>query len=246
MKTRCLIGCVSILAVASMMSACGSDNDVVGNEDKGKVDAAYVWTTDAGIKACTNILFQDGKENVKGTDIGNGAQEFVFTGKQTLKKGTYNLKGWVYIAAGAELTIEPGTIIKGDKETKASLIVERGGKLIAQGTATAPIVFTSEQSAGNRRPGDWGGIIICGKAYNNQKEMQIEGGPRSEEHTSELQSRQYLVCRLLLEKKKKTINLTILLERILHPLPERLRVQSFSWLLHFRSAPLSRRRILSC
>src|SRR3712207_8271833 len=29
--------------------------------------------------------------------------------------------------------------------------------------------------------------------------------PRSEEHTSELQSRQYLVCRLLLEKKKKYI-----------------------------------------
>src|SRR3712207_7002094 len=34
-------------------------------------------------------------------------------------------------------------------------------------------------------------------------------GPRSEEHTSELQSRQYLVCRLLLEKKKNTI-LTLL------------------------------------
>src|SRR3712207_6871310 len=32
--------------------------------------------------------------------------------------------------------------------------------------------------------------------------------PRSEEHTSELQSRQYLVCRLLLEKKKKQINLS--------------------------------------
>src|SRR3712207_7335266 len=31
------------------------------------------------------------------------------------------------------------------------------------------------------------------------------GPPRSEEHTSELQSRQYLVCRLLLEKKKKKI-----------------------------------------
>src|SRR3712207_8649682 len=30
-----------------------------------------------------------------------------------------------------------------------------------------------------------------------------ESAPRSEEHTSELQSRQYLVCRLLLEKKKK-------------------------------------------
>src|SRR3712207_8262114 len=34
----------------------------------------------------------------------------------------------------------------------------------------------------------------------------LEAGPvgRSEEHTSELQSRQYLVCRLLLEKKKQT------------------------------------------
>src|SRR3712207_8297531 len=34
------------------------------------------------------------------------------------------------------------------------------------------------------------------------------GRQRSEEHTSELQSRQYLVCRLLLEKKKKTTQLT--------------------------------------
>src|SRR3712207_7134637 len=32
--------------------------------------------------------------------------------------------------------------------------------------------------------------------------------PRSEEHTSELQSRQYLVCRLLLEKKKKTLTIS--------------------------------------
>src|SRR3712207_7152795 len=32
----------------------------------------------------------------------------------------------------------------------------------------------------------------------------VVGGKRSEEHTSELQSRQYLVCRLLLEKKKNT------------------------------------------
>src|SRR3712207_7631456 len=31
---------------------------------------------------------------------------------------------------------------------------------------------------------------------------KLQGGQRSEEHTSELQSRQYLVCRLLLEKKK--------------------------------------------
>src|SRR3712207_8998442 len=35
-----------------------------------------------------------------------------------------------------------------------------------------------------------------------KKEVEAELGKRSEEHTSELQSRQYLVCRLLLEKKK--------------------------------------------
>src|SRR3712207_8297644 len=37
-------------------------------------------------------------------------------------------------------------------------------------------------------------------------EDHLHGQVRSEEHTSELQSRQYLVCRLLLEKKKKLIS----------------------------------------
>lgn len=114
-----------------------------------------------------------------GNEIGNGNQEFELTGAHTLKKGTYVLKGWVYITNGAQLTIEPGTIIKGDLKTKAALIAERGGKLIAQGTAAAPIVFTSNQAAGSRKPGDWGGIILCGKAKNNKTEMIIEGGPRT-------------------------------------------------------------------
>lgn len=129
--------------------------------------------SDGGLRAGDQILFEDG------TTIGNGDNEFVFTGKQTLKKGVYLLKGWVYVRDGAELTIEPGTIIKGDKATKASLIIERGGKLYARGTASDPIVFTSGQPAGSRRPGDWGGLIICGQAKNNQVEQQIEGGPRT-------------------------------------------------------------------
>lgn len=172
-----LYGCLGIMAMALTMSSC-SDND----ENDGTQQTNVNWTTNGGLKACDHVLFTaDGDANVNdnGTQIGNGDQEFVFTGKQTLKKGTYILKGWVYIADGAELTIEPGTIIKGDKQTKAALIAERGGKLIAQGTATEPIVFTSEEAKGNRRPGDWGGIILCGKAKNNKSEMQIEGGPRT-------------------------------------------------------------------
>lgn len=151
------------MAALGVFTACGSDDEVSDTR---------TWTEDGGLKAADNLLFD-------GNVIGNGDNEFVFTGKQTLEKGTYLLKGWVYIASGAELTIEPGTIIKGDKETMVSLIVERGGKLIAQGTRTSPIVFTSEMAKGSRKPGDWGGLIICGKAPHNAGEAQIEGGPRT-------------------------------------------------------------------
>src|SRR3989339_1930377 len=56
-------------------------------------------------------------------EIGNGVQEFEIKENHTIKKGTYVLKGWVYVTTGATLTIEAGTIIKGDKDTKAALIV---------------------------------------------------------------------------------------------------------------------------
>lgn len=172
MKKRTIVGWALILCAAAVVVACEK-------KPVKESTSPYKWSTDGGIKACDHILFTDGKEDYEGKEIGDGDQEFVFNGKQTLKKGTYLLKGWVYIADGAELTIEAGSVIKGDKITKAALIVERGGKLIARGTATAPIVFTSAQAAGSRKPGDWGGIIMCGKALNNQQEMQIEGGPRT-------------------------------------------------------------------
>lgn len=119
----------------------------------------------------SGILFNDGKE------LGNGTQNFHFTGDVTLEKGTYLLKGWVYVDAGARLRIPAGTIIKGDKQTMAALIVEPGGYVEMKGTKDAPVVMTSAQAPGQRRPGDWGGLIICGKARNNQQTMQIEGGP---------------------------------------------------------------------
>ena len=153
------------LVLPLTFAACSDDNSVSETDNRN-------WTTNGGLKAADNLLFE-------GNVIGNGDQEFVFTGRQTLPRGTYTLKGWVYVAEGAELTIEPGTVIRGDKQTKASLIVERGGKLIAQGTATAPIVFTSGEAKGQRKPGDWGGLIICGRAPHNAGEAQIEGGPRT-------------------------------------------------------------------
>jgi len=91
----------------------------------------------------------------------------------------YLLKGFVYIVNGVTLTIEPGTIIKGDKTTMGSLIVERGAKIIAEGTLLKPIIFTSNAPVTFRNRGDWGGIILCGKAPVNNGDPQIEGGPRS-------------------------------------------------------------------
>lgn len=98
----------------------------------------------------------------------------------------YILNGWVYVKAGATLTIEPGTIIKGDFATKGALIIERDAKIYAAGTEQMPIVFTSQKSAGSRSYGDWGGLIICGRASVNapanagngtaQGEALIEGG----------------------------------------------------------------------
>ncbi len=80
----------------------------------------------------------------------------------------YLLTSQIYVKNNATLTIEPGTVIYGDKSfAGAALIVTRGSKLIAEGTATNPIVFTSNQDAGNRTSGDWGGLILLGNAKNN-------------------------------------------------------------------------------
>ncbi|WP_208394680.1 hypothetical protein [Mucilaginibacter gilvus] len=89
----------------------------------------------------------------------------------------YTLKGFVYVTNGATLTIEAGTIVKGDKASKGTLIVTRGAKLTAIGTVDKPIVFTSSFAAGTRSSGDWGGIILLGKAPVNQGDnVPIEGG----------------------------------------------------------------------
>jgi hypothetical protein len=89
----------------------------------------------------------------------------------------WTLKGYVYVKEGATLIIQPGTIIKSDIAEKGALCIERGAKIIAEGTATNPIIFTSGKIAGEKSPGDWGGIVILGKAKTNRSsEPTIEGG----------------------------------------------------------------------
>ena len=102
------------------------------------------------------------------------------------KDKIYRLKGYVRVGEEAvsgtitkkgQLTIQAGTIIIGDKATKGTLIVQRESKLIAEGTVSEPIIFTSAEGIGSRSPGDWGGVVICGKAPNNLTGVaELEGG----------------------------------------------------------------------
>ncbi len=80
------------------------------------------------------------------------------------------LRGGVFIGNDIDetiLTIQPGTTVYGEASTIGMLVIRRGSKLMAEGTATAPIVFTSAQQDGSRARGDWGGLIINGRAPIN-------------------------------------------------------------------------------
>jgi len=90
----------------------------------------------------------------------------------------YLLRGFVNVNEPATLTIPAGTIIFGEKSSKGSLIINRGAKIVAIGTPDRPIVFTSQQPKGQRSAGDWGGIIIAGRARINVPggTAVIEGG----------------------------------------------------------------------
>lgn len=95
---------------------------------------------------------------------------------QTLLASTkYLIKGQVFVRDGRTLTIEAGTVIMGDKATKGTLIIDRGARIIANGTAARPIVFTSALPVGTRDRGDWGGLIILGRASVNVADQSIEG-----------------------------------------------------------------------
>lgn len=83
----------------------------------------------------------------------------------------YVLSGRVDVTNQATLTIQPGTVICGDADqllmNVSYLNVDQDAKLVADGTRDKPIVFTSSRPVGQRRPQDWGGIVLRGRAPIN-------------------------------------------------------------------------------
>jgi len=101
------------------------------------------------------------------------------TADRTLFADTlYVLSGYVKVASGATLTIEAGTTIVGDEAVAgSSLWILRGAQIDAEGTADAPIVFTSAKAEGSRAPGDWGGLLIIGNGIINRSGDVLTEGP---------------------------------------------------------------------
>ncbi|MGN6493787.1 MAG: hypothetical protein ACTHLE_17420 [Agriterribacter sp.] len=132
--------------------------------------------------SCVKINFnEEGSGGSNNPDDPNETRVLVGSYERdiTLEGGVYTIKGYVYFTNGTTLTIPAGTILKSDNSQKGALIIERGAKINAEGTAESPIVFTSGKEAGARKRGDWGGIILLGKAPTNRPLSPaplIEGG----------------------------------------------------------------------
>ncbi len=125
--------------------------------------------------------------NTGGGTGGSTGQTITISGTITkdsiLRKGNnYVLSGLVFIEKGVTLTVEAGVTVKGEYSGSnvAALIIKRGAKINAKGTAAEPIIFTS--NAPTPKSGDWGGVVICGTAavnaaFNNIPGLyQVEGG----------------------------------------------------------------------
>jgi hypothetical protein len=128
-----------------------------------------------GLFSCEkNLGGDDGPINVPSNTTITGT---INTTTTLTSDKTWTLKGYVYVTDGAKLIIQPGTTIISDIAEKGALCIERGAQIIAEGTPTKPIIFTSGKIIGERSPGDWGGIVILGRAKTNRtSEPTIEGG----------------------------------------------------------------------
>jgi hypothetical protein len=94
---------------------------------------------------------------------------------QTWRKDfIFRLRGYVYVTDGAVLTIEPGTKIVSNKDSAGVLVIYKDAQIIADGTSSSPIVFTSNESS--PAPGDLGGVILAGQAKVNNNHTVMEGG----------------------------------------------------------------------
>jgi hypothetical protein len=108
----------------------------------------------------------------------------IISSDMVLKRtNTYVMIGVVYVTNKATLTIEAGTVIRGDKQTCGTLVITKGSKIMAEGNETAPIIlpntFYQENQAIGAELSFWrclnkiGGIALD---FNLKPEVSYYGG----------------------------------------------------------------------
>ena len=108
------------------------------------------------------------------TSLSGDIRGIITTDQHWTKDKVYRLRGYVYVTNGATLTIDPGTKVVSNKDSAGVLVIYRTAKIMAEGTAAEPVVFTSNETAPS--PGDLGGIVLVGQARGNGNHSVIEGG----------------------------------------------------------------------
>jgi hypothetical protein len=137
----------------------GSSGTVTPPEE---TDSAPTEDQNTPFDKCAATPKQPGTVGTK-IDAGVAARGEI-TGAVTLGcEKDWVLDALVFVRAGATLTIEAGTTIKAKKGTGAGIVVQVGGRVIADGLRDKPIVFTSGEAAAPA-PGDWRGIYVLGGA----------------------------------------------------------------------------------
>ncbi|MCA9599685.1 MAG: hypothetical protein KC776_40530 [Myxococcales bacterium] len=179
----------ALAALPLMAAACGSDSSSDSPGGSGSGGSGATGGGNTGGASGSGTGGQAGGSTGGAAGSGGGTSCDLTTDKtEAILEGDLNadmtltadktwlLKGTVRVNDGATLKIEPCTKIKGDKASLGTIVVERGGKIDAVGTKDEPILFTSALPAGSRSAGDWGGIILLGKAPNNEADFpSIEG-----------------------------------------------------------------------
>jgi len=138
-----------------------------------------VATLGAGTSGDVSVTTPGGIAKLSGFTFFGAGSKFdvrgLITSNTTWKKDfVYRIRGYVYVLNGATLTIEAGTKIISNKDSAGVLIITPDSKIIADGSASAPIVFTSGEA--NPVPGDFGGVVVAGNAKVNANHAVMEGG----------------------------------------------------------------------
>lgn len=163
-----------LLSSGLVTGACGGDDDDTGTS--GAVDAGQDQPDAGESSACP--------DHPAVTEMGavcaiSGSDTSPITTDLHLTAGAeYLLDGPVFIgddAAETVLTVDAGVKIYGGDGS--FLLIQRGSKIMAAGTAAAPIVLTSAKALGSRGPEDWGGLVVNGRAPINNADNQDGSAP---------------------------------------------------------------------